>query len=106
MTELEDQLRDALRRKTPPPGFTDRVVSRVEADRPTRTLATGRSAFMRWAAAAALVAALGGTIEYRKIREERERARGEAAKEQVMQALRIAGSKLQVVQARIKEIGS
>ena len=46
-------------------------------------------------------------FQYRAVVQEREeRIRGEAAKEQVIQALRIAGSKLQLVQSKVKEIGS
>lgn len=99
MSELEHDLRDALRRQEPSADFADRVLS-CAADRRRR----GRRAPMRWAAAAVLVAAIGGGIQYRAMRDER--ARGEAAKEQVVRALRIAGAKLQIVQARVREVGS
>jgi hypothetical protein len=106
MNELEDRLRHALAREKPPSGFSARVLRRVSEDvEPTPRLAD--RPVMRWAAAALIVAALGGALEYRSVQKAREeRARGEAAKEQVMQALRIAGSKLQLVQAAVKEIGS
>ena len=107
MNELDDELRQALRRQEPPPGFAERVVRRVNEQQPLRAAPVTPPSFMRWAAAAVLVAALGGGYQYRAVQQAREeRARGEAAKEQVMQALRLAGAKLQVVQAAVKEIGS
>lgn len=58
---------------------------------------------MRWAAAAALAGALlAGGIQYRRV--QRERAEGEAAKQQLMLALRIASSKLQLAKAKVNEI--
>ena len=107
MNELDDELRKALRREDPPAGFAERVMRRVNEQQPVRQAAVMRPSFMRWAAAAVLVAALGGGYQYRAVQKAREeRARGEAAKEQVIQALRIAGAKLQFVQATVKEIGS
>jgi hypothetical protein len=114
MKELDDELRAALRRQDPPAGFANRVLQRASgparharAVRPDPVSTTAWRTFMRWAAAAAVVAALAGGMQYRTVLHEREeRARGEAAKEQVLVALRIAGGKLHVVQARIKEIGS
>jgi hypothetical protein len=105
MRNMDDELRNALRREEPPPGFADRVLQRA-ARGPFEQRQTSRP-FVRWAAAAAVVAALAGGFQYRTIQQEREeRIKGEAAKEQVVQALRIAGSKLHLVQAKIKEIGS
>lgn len=105
MRNLDDELRNALRREEPPAGFADRVIERAARGRAQHRQAN--RPFVRWAAAAAIVAALGGGVQYRVAQKEREeRLRGEAAKEQVVQALRIAGSKLQLVQAKVKEIGS
>jgi hypothetical protein len=105
MRNLDDELRNVLSRVEAPAGFADRVVQRASR----RQLHQRRSnrSFLRWAAAAMIVGALAGADQYRTVRNAREeRLRGEAAKEQVVQALRIAGSKLQLVQAKIKEIGS
>ena len=113
MRTLDDELRDALRREEPPAGFTERVLAeaadgsrfRAGTSRPPATGA--RRVVIGWAAAAALVAAVAGGMQYRAVQQAREeRARGEAAKEQVVKALRIAGYKLHMVQERIKEIGS
>ena len=105
MRDMDDELRNALRREEPPPGFADRVLRRA-ARGPFEQPQTSRP-FLRWAAAAAVVAALAGGFQYVSVQQaHEERIRGEAAKEQVVQALRIAGSKLHLVQAKIKEIGS
>ena len=54
-----------------------------------------------------MVIGIGGGIQYRQVQQAREeRAWGEAAAEQLREALRITGSKLQVVQTKFKEIGS
>jgi hypothetical protein len=105
MKNLDDELRHALRRVEAPAGFADRVVQR--ASRRQLHARKANRPYLRWAAAAMIAGALAGADQYRSIQNAREeRLRGEAAKEQVVQALRIAGSKLQLVQARVKEIGS
>jgi hypothetical protein len=99
--DVDDDLRHALRREEPPAGFAERVLRRVaeppQAEQRARTLP-----FIQWAAAAALVAAMAGGINY--VAKQKERAEGEAAKERVMLALHIAGSKLQLVQTRISRM--
>ena len=60
---------------------------------------------VRWAAMGATATALVmGGIHYRSV--QRERAKGEAAKQQLMLALRIAGSKLQLAKTRVNEINA
>ena len=101
MRELDDELRHVLRREPPPPRFAARVVSRASRRQspPPR--------FTRWLAAAALVAAIAGGVQYRQFVTARaERAAGEAAKAQVIQALRITAGKLQMVRAKVREVGS
>jgi uncharacterized protein HemX len=106
MTELDDALRRALGREEPPAGFAERVVHRASAPAPVRRTGTA-AVVVRWAVAAVVVAAIAGGVEYRSVQRAREeRARGEAAKQQALQALSIASSKLQLVQAKIKGIGS
>jgi alkylhydroperoxidase family enzyme len=97
MTNLEDDLREALRRKEPDEALLTRVLRRIPDEQRGR-----RRTVLVWAAAAAIVGAIGGGIQYSAV----ERARGEAAAAQVREALRITGSKLSVVQAKFKEIGS
>ena len=94
MSGLDDQLRDALRRREPPQGFSARVLDRVETGRrPSRSRSL-------WAVAAAL-ALVVGVASYRG---HERRIEGERAKEQVMLALRLSGSKLHAVQERVIEL--
>jgi hypothetical protein len=94
--DVEGELEYALRREEPPAGFAERVLSRV-GERPA-----ARLPFVQWAAAAALVAAVAGGFDY--IGKQEQRAEGEAAKERVVLALHIAGTKLQLVQTKINRI--
>jgi len=106
---LEDALRNALRRETAPEDFTVRVLASVAqqsstAHQPSGTpwLSTFTQPLVRWAAFAAVsICLLIGGVRYRN---QLERARGEAAKQQLMLALRIAGSKLQLAKEKVHEI--
>ena len=131
MNDVDDELRHALRREEPPTGFSARVLRRVaEQTQDPRSVGAafsrtdpaehgpirlkpdptanrdssnrGRLPFVRWAAAAALVAAVAGGFDY--VAKQEERAEGEAARERVVLALHIAGSKLQLVQTKISRI--
>ena len=87
MDWLEQELKQALGRQEPDPGFEDRVRRR-------RVPVMMRMA-PRWAAiAAALVIGIGGFEGYRW-------HRGQEAKEQVMTAMRITGERLNRVQVQI-----
>lgn len=96
MDHLERDLGEALRREDPPQGFAERVLAAAAA----RTAARRRTA--RWALAAA--ACLLTTAGIEQYRDHRERVRGEAAKDQVMLALRITGAKLEAIQAKVLQI--
>jgi hypothetical protein len=107
---LEDELRSLLRRKEPPAGFTERVLSKVQtaparrAAWRERLLSVFASPRLRWAAGGALaciVLAVGG-VRYRQYR--RAKVEGEIAKEQVMVALRIASAKLNVALKQVREV--
>ncbi len=91
MDWLEEELRHALARKEPAPGFADRV--RV-ATRPHRVYPV-----RRWlgAAAALLVVSSSGGLAWRH-------HRGVVAKEQVLLALRISADKLNHIQAHVREV--
>jgi hypothetical protein len=97
MDELERKLKAALEREPSPEGFAERVLARAERRGPVESW--WWTPVARWSFAAALVAAcvLTGTTEYHQ----QERVRGERAREDVLLALRITGSKLRAVQARI-----
>jgi hypothetical protein len=102
MSRLEDELRNALRREEPPQGFASRVLARAEAGpAPRRWFAWPP---LRWASAVTAVAVVAGGLSYE--RERRTRAEGERAKEQVLLALHITGSKLQFVKEKIHELDS
>jgi hypothetical protein len=94
---LEHDLKRALRRESPAPGFSARVLARIDEAEPPRTT--------WWRAAAAsvtLAVLLGGygthkAIEYR---------RGERAREQVLEAMRIAGQKMSYAREEVRQIGT
>ena len=106
--EMDDELRRALRREQPPAGFAERVLQRAEAGGdPASSWWSGlmHAPAFRFVATAALVIILAaGTLEYRH--HERERQAGEAAKQQLMLALRVTGSKLQYAQQKVNGISS
>ena len=95
MDWLEDELKQALGRKQPSPDFDARV-----------TAAAGRRSVLRFpvlamprwlAAAAAVLVITGAGAGYRH-------HQGEAAKEQVMLAMRITGQKLNRIQVQMKGV--
>lgn len=98
MDDLEKAVKAAFGREPAPPGFTERVLARVRPARRSRP-SWWRVPAVRWAAAAALLAAFvaGGVAGYQSW----QRARGERARQQVILALRITGSRLHAVQAQI-----
>jgi len=88
---LETELKAALRRQNPGPGFANRVVA--------ATVPRRRTPIAVWAAtmAAMLVAGIAINNEYQHRRAER-------ASEQVMLALRITSEKLNVVRAKVLKL--
>lgn len=103
---LEDALRIALRREPAPVGFAQRVLARAVGEQhPGFFFALFHSPAFRFAATAVLViAVVGGIFTYR--RHERERVAGEEARQQLMLALRISGSKLQYAQHKVQEVSA
>src|SRR5436190_18144462 len=109
---LDNDLKTALRRVPAPEGFADRVrtviLSRADDEGSRR-----RSSFAAlgmtgswWRAIAAtllLAAILGGWGGHEMIERRRE---GERARQQVLLALRIAGTKVAHAQREVREIGS
>jgi uridylate kinase len=87
MDWLEEELKQALARKEPAADFDARVRRRTVRTMP------------RWlAAAAAVIVLAGGGAMFRQ-------HQGEVAKEQLMQAMRITGAKLNQVQEHVQAIG-
>jgi hypothetical protein len=99
MSRLDDALREALRPQDPGPGFTARVLARAAAAPPPKQSWWWA---WRWAAAGALASVLfvGGGLEYRH---EQELRQGRLAKQQLMLALRIAGTKLNLALDRVEQ---
>jgi len=110
MNYSEEELKRALRRRNAPAGFADRVLAHVAMEKAAQSAPRRESMLtfftqplVRWTAATALAGTLiAGSIHCRNL--QRERAEGEAAKQQLMLALRIAGSKLQLAKAKVNEI--
>ncbi|MCX6599893.1 MAG: hypothetical protein NTV70_26365 [Acidobacteria bacterium] len=104
--DFEKELSQALARVTPPEGFEGRVQRRVRlAGRaiPARPGSGGLFSGWRlqWAAALAVVVLVaGGTWSY----QERERRRGELARDRTLAALRLTSEKLQLAKSRIHRV--
>ena len=106
----EDLLQQALRHVHPSPGFAQRVMAGVSpsdaASVPLRVVPSYRAFFrpvIRWGAVTAVSASLFvGAVHYRNV--QRERAQGEAAKQQLMLALHIAGRKLQLAKTKVNDV--
>ena len=96
---FEDELRSALRRREPSPDFTARVLARVAAAPPPQAVQPwARRPLVRWVAGiAATFIMAAGAFEYREYR-------GEQAKTQVLQAMRITASKLNKAQKKVQMI--
>lgn len=95
---LENDLKRALRRQSPAPGFASRVLARIDAQPEPRK----RPVWWRAAAASvAFVTLLGGYTTYRVV----EHRRGERAREQVLLAMKIASEKVSYAQREARAIG-
>jgi len=110
MRPIDELVKIALRREGVPSGFAERVLAQAE-QRPTVTPKSEQVTWfhlfsrllVRWAAFATVsVCLIAGSIHYRNLR--REQAKGEAAKQQLMLALHIAGSKLQLARSKVNGI--
>jgi len=104
MKDFEDQLREVLRPPDVPAGFANRVMAKLPEAYP---MAAPRPMLRRvalWAAAAVICA--GSIAAWQVERARDERVRGEKAREQVMLALRITGSKLNQAQSRVRQVSA
>ena len=89
MDWLEQELKQALERKDPPPGFAARVSAAAAAQARPRMAP-------RWLPAAAAILLVAGGTAYR-------RHQGVVAKDRVMMAMRITAGKLNHIQTHVKE---
>lgn len=111
----EDDLREALKRKDPGPGFTQRVMARVNQEQ--TNAATSRRSVPGWwmrmwswrpvlagALAAVLLVAVAwiGYARYQQVEQQREETRkAKVAEQQVKLALRITNAKMSQVLQRV-----
>lgn len=94
---LDTDLKRVLRREAPAPGFAARVLARTdEAQVPRRRF------WRATAASFALVAILGGYATHKAL----EYRRGERARDQVLEAMRIAGEKVRYAREEVRQIGT
>ena len=97
---FDHELKQVLKRRQPPPGFTARVMARVDATPKVRSFPTPR--WMPWAVAAALLLSStgGGIWEHQRL----QHARAEKARDQILLALHVTGVKLDQVRAQVRSI--
>ncbi len=106
--KLEQELKKALRRVDPPAGFAERVLARTAKEEAKRASERRRFQWfgmsgLRWALTCALCLAIAGSAMVYRYERHKE---GEQAKEQLMLALRITSSKLQIASDGIRQISS
>ena len=89
--DLEQDLREALHRREPPPGFADRVMARVPQ----------RRAYPRWLALVAtlLIAVVGASLW--QVREQQNRASAEKARAELVYALQVTSHGLDTARAML-----
>ena len=92
MNQFDDELRAALRRQPPPAGFVDKVVARAHPQINTR-----RKSWIAAAIAACLLLGTGGVFEYHQYQ-------GRKAKQELLLALHITGSKLNIAQQKVLDL--
>lgn len=104
-SDLERDIRQALQRKQPSPGFAARVLANLPREKSNPWTRWLRTPALAWATVGVLFVVFGfGSLVYYHHRQEL--ARGRAARQQLMLALRITGAKLQLAQHRVQAIGS
>ena len=102
MDPFEEEMRKALRREPPRAGFAARVRVRIAAeDEKPRGAVWRWFPPLRWALPIFLCVGIVVTVSYRNGKVER--ARGEAAKQQVYVALRLAGAKMQLAESKVRQ---
>lgn len=98
---LEDQLRQALRREDPPEGFAERVIqqagpARLQFRSPERRRPRFRFLWPAVSVAAAAAMVFSLSVSYRHVQEER-------AGRQAIEALQIVAEQLNMVQSEVNQ---
>jgi hypothetical protein len=105
--EIEKGLRQALQRCDAPEGFVHGVLKRVAAEGreplPRLPFWNWRWAALRWAAIPALAAVIATALGYQIYERREQQEEAMIAKQQVMLALRITGTKLRLAKQKVKE---
>jgi uncharacterized protein HemX len=109
---LEQELRRALKRKDPPRGFDDRVVSKIMAGGCLGQTAGVQTPARRWSRAllpiaASLMLAFGATYYIQQQQQQNAReayAHAEQSTREVVLALRIASETVAAAQVKVEEI--
>lgn len=99
MDEFEIKLRQALERRPAPPGLKQRILHE-RSRRRTLRIHSRAVLWQRLAASLVLAATAGGSIAWHHFEEQR---KGEAARQQVLTALRITARALDTMQARLRD---
>ena len=107
MSHLDDQLKSALGRKEPAEDFTQRVLRRIAQHSPRswfdELIVLLRPPRLQWVAASLVILIVPfAALEYRQQRQIR--AQGQMAKQQLMLAMRIAGTELHHAQQKVQQM--
>ncbi|MGO9436931.1 MAG: hypothetical protein ACLPH3_22460 [Terracidiphilus sp.] len=95
--DFENEVQQAFLRRPAPPGLKRRIMNQ----RASRRTEQSRSRVVLWqrvAAGLVLAATIGGALTWRHVEEQR---KGEAARDQVLTALRITSHALNQIQAQL-----
>ena len=99
MEDFEQELKQALERRPAPPSLKRKIMARKRAN-DTQKIHQRVVFWQRLAASIVLCGAVGGGVTWHNVQERR---KGEAAREQVMVALRIAGHALNQMNEQLAE---
>ena len=107
MSHLEDELKSALGRKEPAEDFTARTLRRIAQPAPRswfdELVILLRPPRLQWVAASVVILAVPfAALEFRQHREIR--AQGQMAKQQLVLAMRIAGTELHHAQQKVQQM--
>jgi len=97
--DLEKQLREALRHVDPPPGFAVRVSARTQSEQRHRWLPAG----YRWVPATLAASVLLSLLVAYGWQLRHEREQGLAARQQLIEALRLTGEKLDLAYRGVQD---